>query len=375
MTPMSAAILDRSGTIDKYIGDCVMAFWNAPLPVPDHAARACAGAIDMVQRLRSLNATLRVEQGEIHADYQAAKALIEGDGAGRDAARAAALFRAEAERGYANAQYNLAKACRDGVGVPQDQREATRWFRAAAEQGHARSQERLGARLADGIGAVRDAIEGAAWLSLAAAQGLGSATVALERVLAGLDAPARNAVQRQARAIRPRLARRGAFELQCGVGLNTGTCIVGNMGSDQRFDYSALGDAVNLASRLEALTKSYGVDIVAGESTRDAAPDFAWLELDLIAVKGRTEVSRVFALLGDADAARDAAFQAQTAAHMRMLGAYRSQSWIEARALLAECRAGGRLQDLYDLYAERIDTFEQQPPGPDWRGVAQAETK
>src|SRR5256885_3684791 len=82
-------------------------------------------------------------------------------------------------------------------------------------------------------------------------------------------------------------------EVRIGIGLNTGECCVGNMGSDQRFDYSVLGDNVNLCSRLEGQTKSYGVDIIASEATVTEAPAFAVLELDLIRVKGKTRPARI----------------------------------------------------------------------------------
>jgi adenylate cyclase len=207
MTPMSSAIQGKGGTIDKYIGDCVMAFWNAPLPEPEHAARACAAALEMIAGLGRLNAELRAKFDGSHVEYREAKALAEAQGAARNPARAVQLFRAEAERGYANAQYNLAKACRDGEGVVQDQVDATRWFRAAAEQGHARAQERLGTRLLDGLGAPRDVIEGVAWLSLAVAQGLGSAVALQEKALAALPLPQREAAARRAQLLRPRLVR------------------------------------------------------------------------------------------------------------------------------------------------------------------------
>lgn len=240
MTPMTDVILARSGTIDKYIGDCIMAFWNAPLPDAAHATHALEAALDMSQALAILNAELR------------------------------------------------------------------------AEAGSGMSEKRSAAPI----------------------------------------------------------------ELQIGIGINTGDCVVGNMGSRQRFDYSVLGDAVNLASRLESQSKAYGVVTVIGEATATQAGDFPLIELDLIAVKGKTEPVRIFTLLGDRSRSASREFQELRDRHGRMLAAYRRQDWSAARALLVDCRTSApELGQLYDLYAARIDAFEASPPGPDWRGVYVAETK
>jgi adenylate cyclase len=237
LTPLTDVILARGGTIDKYMGDCIMAFWNAPLADTSHALNACEASLAMFQSLEALNAELAAE---------------------------------------------------------------------AAED----------------------------------------------------ESP---------------------IVLRIGIGLNTGACVVGNMGSQQRFDYSVLGDAVNLASRLEGQSKTYGVGILIGEQTRASAPDFAALELDLIAVKGRAAAARIYALLGDADVARTPAFQELTAAQSSLLTAYRAQDWSAARAALARCRsiAAGHwdLDALYDLYEERLADYEANPPGPDWDGVYVAAMK
>jgi len=163
-----------------------------------------------------------------------------------------------------------------------------------------------------------------------------------------------------------------------GVGLNSGPCCVGNMGSDQRFDYSVLGDAVNLAARLEGQSKTYGVDIVIGEDTRVQTPDLATLELDLIQVKGKTVPVHIHALLGDEEIQTSTAFQSQLSRHNYMLQTYRGQDWEKAKNFLAECRnldKEGRLGKLYDLYAERIAEFETNPPPADWDGVFVATSK
>jgi adenylate cyclase len=236
LTPMTAIILDARGTIDKYMGDCIMAFWNAPLDDAEHVRHACQAALDMMAQLAVLNADWRI--------------------------------RAE--------------------------REGKRYF-----------------------------------------------------------------------------------PVEVGVGLNTGVCCVGNMGSEQRFDYSVLGDDVNLASRLEGQTKTYGVDIIMGENTRAQAGDFAVLEVDLIRVKGKTRPVRIYALLGDATVKDGEAFQALAARHGEFLTAYRSGNWPATRGLLTACRAlgGARLAALYELYDERQADYGQTPPPADWDCVYVAKTK
>jgi adenylate cyclase len=229
LSPMTRLIMGRRGTIDKYMGDCVMAFWNAPLDDPDHADHACESALAMLAELDRINREL------------AAEARAEG------------------------------------------------------------------------------------------------------------------------RPVHP---------IHIGVGLNTGECVVGNMGSDERFAYTAMGDAVNLASRLEGQSKTYGVSIVLGEATRAAAPSWAAIELDLIAVKGKAEAVRIYTLLGDAAYARTPEFAALSDAHAAMLARYRAQDWAGARAALAQCRGRDpRLEELYDLYEERLVHFAAHPPSANWDGV------
>ena len=235
LTPMTGLIMARRGTIDKYMGDCVMAFWNAPLDDAEHADHACDSALAMLRELDHINVELKAE--------------------------------AEAE-------------------------------------------DRL------------------------------------------------------------------FHPLRIGVGINTGECVVGNMGSDERFAYTAMGDAVNLASRLEGQSKAYHLDIILGEATRQLAPSWAALELDLIAVKGKQDAVRIYGLLGDAALARSPGFLAHMQCHERLLACYRQQDWAGAGAALAECRRyDDALAGFYDLYAERIAAYAANPPGPEWEGVFVAETK
>ncbi|MCC7050117.1 MAG: adenylate/guanylate cyclase domain-containing protein [Alphaproteobacteria bacterium] len=242
LTPMTERIQARRGTIDKYMGDCVMAFWNAPLDDKEHALHACEAALDMLRALDALNAERLAE--------------MDGDTAG----------------------------------------------------------------------------------------------------------------------FKP---------LRVGVGINTGDCVVGNMGSDQRFDYTVLGDAVNLAARLESQSRAYGVDIVIGEATAEAvAGRFGLLELDLIAVKGKSEAVQVFTILGDAGMVNAPGFQRWHAAHDALLAAYRARQWDTAEARLGECRGlanetmGARAPvGLYELYAERIAEFRRVPPEQGWDGVYRAVNK
>ncbi|WP_425463631.1 CHASE2 domain-containing protein [Methylobacterium oryzihabitans] len=238
LTPLTNAILDRKGTIDKYMGDAIMAFWNAPLPNAEHEAHAAAAALDMLARMDALNAARRTE----------------------------------AESG-----------------------------------GHP------------------------------------------------------------------------VLPLDVGIGINTGDCVVGNMGSDLRFDYSVLGDPVNVASRLEGQSKFYGVKIVLGEPTAQAIRDrFPVLEIDLLQVKGKTEPVALFTLVGDEAFRRSERFGQLAARHAGMIAAYRARHWDETEAAAQACRAlavGLRIDGLYALYAERAEAFRREPPPEGWNGVTVATTK
>lgn len=237
LTPMTDIALAKGAYIDKYIGDAIMAFWNAPLDDADHVRHACETVLDMRTALIDLNAELKAE--------------------------------AEAK--------------------------GTRFI-----------------------------------------------------------------------------------PINIGIGLNTGPCVVGNMGSNQKFNYSTLGDTVNLASRLEGQSKPYHVDNIIGEATAADAVEFAYLEVDLLQVKGKTVPVRIYTLVGDALLKGSGVFQKLATTHESLLAAYRGQRWEEAEALIADCRAQSQdlsCYGLYQTYEERIAEFRDAPPPANWDGVYIATSK
>lgn len=190
---------------------------------------------------------------------------------------------------------------------------------------------------------------------------------ARDAVLAGL------AMQAALEELNPRLEARGWPPVKIGVGVNTGRMSVGNMGSEFRMAYTVMADAVNLASRLEALTRQYGVGVLAGEATREACPDIAFQRVDRVRVKGKDVPVSIYEPLGVAGELSPERLK-EAELFEAAFADYQAQRWDEAEIKLMEL---GRLQPrkLYEVYLDRVTHFRFNPPGAEWDGVFTFTTK
>ena len=185
------------------------------------------------------------------------------------------------------------------------------------------------------------------------------AALAMRRLLVGLNEQWRT---------NPPVAGKPLGQVKFGVGLNTGECCVGNLGSKRRFDYSAIGDDVNVSSRLEGSSKQFGVDIVASDSTRAQAPDYAWLEIDGVLLKNKTRPVGVHTLAGDRDYARSAEFRELARLHDLMLEAYRDKRFGKAIELARDAArlAPAEIRGLYAYNEKRFAHLAAATLAADW---------
>jgi adenylate cyclase len=181
-------------------------------------------------------------------------------------------------------------------------------------------------------------------------------------------------MQGQCEALNASFTARGWPTLKMGVGVNSGTVRVGDMGSQVRLAYTAMGDAVNVASRLEGRTKGYAVGILVGRPTRELVPEVVFREIDRIKVKGKDEAVTIYEPLGLApDIGQNALDELEL--WNCTLRAYRSQQWDEAELNIANLVHMNPTCGLYRVYAAKLAEKRRDPPPPGWDGVTAFDEK
>jgi adenylate cyclase len=182
------------------------------------------------------------------------------------------------------------------------------------------------------------------------------------------------AMQAELARLNPQFKARGWPEIRIGAGVNTGPMSVGDMGSRLRKAYTVMGDAVNLASRLEGLTKQYGAGIIVGQATREAVQGIVFRELDRVRVKGKDEPVAIFEPIG-----AEGAVAKERVEELKLWGQalklYRAQNWDQAELILFNLQRLYPGAPLYSLYAERVARYRRESPGPGWDGVTAFDTK
>lgn len=183
-----------------------------------------------------------------------------------------------------------------------------------------------------------------------------------------------HAMHKRMVGLQQEMVAKGFPAIKIGIGINTGLMRVGNMGSSYRVAYTAMGDAVNLASRLESLTRQYDTWIIAGQETQRRVPGYVWRELDLVRVKGKQEPVTIFEPCGEEQGLAEE-YLADIILFNKMVVAYRDQQWEAAEAMLIDLLRSKPDRKLYSLYLERVRQYRAVPPPAGWDGVCTFEHK